>query len=216
VVTVALDVDADAARPFIEQARPEHPSLIDRAHVCDELFGFVNVPNAVWIDEDGMIVRPAEAATPGTNEFTESFRSLDLSTLPPDVADMLREARKIHIDHDQYVAMVDDWVEHGRASPYALSAEEVVRRSAPRGGDEARAAAEFELGEYLHRAGDHGAAIPHWRNAHRLHPANWTYKRQAWNFEDPVRQGRTDAYDSCWYDDVKQIGAENYYPPLIP
>jgi hypothetical protein len=215
-VTVALDVDADAARPFIEQAQPEHPSLIDTAHVCDELFGFVNVPNAVWIDEDGMIVRPAEAATPGTNEFTESFRSIDLSTLPPDVAEMLREARKIKIDHEQYVAMVEDWVEHGRASRFALSPDEVLRRAAPRGDGEARAAAEFELGEHLHRAGDHAAAIPHWRHAHRLQPENWTYKRQAWNFEDPIRQGRTDAYDSCWFDDIKKIGAENYYPAIIP
>ncbi len=67
-----------------------------------------------------------------------------------------------------------------------------------------------------HRHGDHDAAIPHWRNAHRLFPANWTYKRQAWNFEDPGTQGRTDAYDSSWYEDVLAIGAENYYTEIIP
>jgi hypothetical protein len=91
-----------------------------------------------------------------------------------------------------------------------------MRRAAPRRDDEARAAAEFELGQWLHRNGDHDAAIPHWREAHRLHPDNWTYKRQAWNFEDPMRQGRTDAYDSCWFDDIKKIGAENYYPEIVP
>jgi hypothetical protein len=106
-VTVALDVDADAAHPFIEQADAAHPSLIDSAHVSDELFGFVNVPNAVWIDEAGTIVRPAEAAMPGTNPFLESFQTMDLTTLSPDLADVLREARKIRIDPDQYVAMVD-------------------------------------------------------------------------------------------------------------
>ncbi|MDQ1509133.1 MAG: hypothetical protein QOG50_977, partial [Actinomycetota bacterium] len=93
VVTVALDVEASDARPFIEQAHAEHPSLIDEAHRTDELFGFVNVPNGVWIDEDGMIVRPSEPAHPGSNPFTESFRTIDLSTLPPDIADVLREAR---------------------------------------------------------------------------------------------------------------------------
>jgi hypothetical protein len=52
IVTVALDTGgAEAARPWIEAARPEHPSLIDQAHITDELFGFVNVPNGVWIDE---------------------------------------------------------------------------------------------------------------------------------------------------------------------
>lgn len=216
MVTVALDVDPDAARPYIEGARPDHPSLVDQAHVVDELFGMVNVPNGVWIDEQGVIVRPAEPAHPGRNEVTESFRTIDVSTLPPDVAEVLVEARKIRTDPDGYVAMLRDWVEHGRDSRYALSPDEVVRRSRPRGLAEATAAAHFELGEHLHTTGDHAAAIPHWREAHRLDPVNWTYKRNAWEFEDPGRQGRTAAYDGCWFEDVKRIGAENYYPPLVP
>ncbi len=216
IVAVALDVDAAEARPFIEQAHADYPSLIDQAHVCDELFGFVNVPNAVWIDEHGTIARPAEPAHPGSNPFTESFRSIDLSTLPDDIADVLREARKIRSDPEQYVAMIEDWIALGSDSPYALSPDEVVRRSGNRSMDEATAAAEFELGQWLHRGGDHAAAIPHWREAHRLYPENWTYKRQAWNFEDPMRQGHTDVYDSSWYEDIKKIGAENYYPEVIP
>jgi hypothetical protein len=147
---------------------------------------------------------------------TESFRTMDLSTLPPDAAEILREARKIKSEPELYVAMVRDWVEHGRDSTYALAPDEVVRRSQPRSDAEATAAAHFELGQHLHRAGDHAAAIPHWREAHRLHPDNWTYKRQAWNFEDPVRQGHTDAYDGSWFEDVKKLGAENYYPPIVP
>jgi hypothetical protein len=51
----------DAARP----ADPAlaHPSLIDTQHITDELFGFSNIPMAVWIDEAGTIVRPAEGAS---------------------------------------------------------------------------------------------------------------------------------------------------------
>jgi len=216
VVTVALDVDADAAKPFIEQANPQHPSLIDSAHVLDELFGVVNVPNGVWIDEDGMIVRPVEPAHPGRNPFTESFRTMDLSTLPEDLADVLREARKIKTDPDIYAAMLRDWAANGKASKYALSPDEVVRRSRPRDMNLATAAAHFELGQHLHRNGDHDAAIPHWREAHRLDPDNWTYRRNAWNFESPVAQGKTDVYESSWYEDIKKIGAENYYPPIVP
>jgi hypothetical protein len=214
VVTVG-DVDLKRRRPFIEQAGTT-PSLIDSAHVVDELFGIVNVPNGVWIDEEGMIVRPAEPTHPGRNPINDSFRKIDLSTLPPDVAEMLTEARKIKSDPDLTLAMLRDWVEFGAESPYALAPDEVIRRSQPRSTAEATAAAEFELGEYLHRNGDHDAAIPHWRAAHRLHPDNWTYKRQAWNFEDPVRQGHTDVYDSSWFEDIKKIGAENYYPPIVP
>jgi hypothetical protein len=216
IVTVALDVDVEAARPFIEAAKPEHPSLIDQGHRLDECFGVVNVPNGLWIDEDGTIVRPAEPAFPGRNPVLEQLRAVDITTLPPETAAMLAEARKIRTDPAAYLAMLLDWVDHGASSRYALSAEEVVRRSQPRASDEALAAAEFELGQHLHRSGDHAAAIPHWRAAHRLFPANWTYKRQAWELEDPMRQGRTDAYDSSWFEDVQKIGAENYYPPVTP
>jgi len=216
IVTVALDVDGEAARPFIEDAKAEHPSLIDRAHLVDELFGVVNVPNGVWIDEDGVIVRPAEPAHPGRNPLNESFRNIDLSTVPPDVAEMLAEARKIRSDPDLYAAMLRDWAEHGRASRFVLAPDDVVARSRPRGAEVASAAAHFELGGHLHNAGDHASAIQHWREAHRLDPDNWTYRRNAWNFEDPGRQGRTPAYESSWFEDIKKIGAENYYPPIVP
>ena len=106
--------------------------------------------------------------------------------------------------------------ETAAASTYALSPDDVVARSRPRNIAGAAAAAQFELGQHLHRRGDHAAAIPHWREAHRLDPDNWTYRRNAWNFEDPVRQGRTDAYDSSWIEDVKKVGAENYYPTWMP
>jgi hypothetical protein len=216
IVTVALDVDIEAARPWVEAAKPEHPSLIDQAHVVDELFGIVNVPNGVWIDEDGMIVRPAEPAFPGHNPVMDQLRNVDVSTVPPEVAEMLTEAKKIKTDPDAYFAMVLDWVEQGANSRHALPPDEVIRRSMPREQDEALAAAHFELGEHLHRAGDHEAAIPHWRESHRRFPNNWTYKRQAWELEDPMRQGRTEHYEGSWFDDIKAIGAENYYPKLVP
>ncbi len=215
LVTVALDTGGvEAAKPFVDSANAQHPSLLDEAHVVDELFGVVNVPNGVWIDEEGTIVRPAEPAFPGRNPVMESFEQLDLTQFPPDVADMLAEAKKIKTDPAAYKAALLDWVEHGKDSRYALTPEEVIERSHPLGDAEARAAAHFELGQHVHRSGDHAAAIPHWREAHRLQPDNWTYKRQAWNFEDPVRQGRTDAYDSSWIEDVKKVGAENYYPTV--
>ena len=50
----------EASRSYIEAAAPEHPSLLDPGHVVDALFGVVNIPNVVWIDEQGVIVRPAE------------------------------------------------------------------------------------------------------------------------------------------------------------
>ena len=74
VVTVALDsAGPEAARPWIEAARPEHPALIDEQHRLDELFGIVNVPSGVWIDEAGVIVRPPEPAFAAYPEWEEGL-----------------------------------------------------------------------------------------------------------------------------------------------
>ena len=213
IVTVALDIDPDAAYRYIDKAAPDHPSLIDSAHVVDELLGVVNVPNAVWIDEEGVLVRPAEPASPGRNKALDSLLSIDTSTLPPHLADTLLEARKIKLDHESYVVAVRDWVANGAASRYALPPDEVVRRSQPRPLDVATAAAAFELGQELHRRGHASDAVAWFREAHRLQPDNWTYKRQAWSLVDPL-QGPTDAYEGHWAKDIRAIGAENYYPPL--
>ena len=213
IVTVALDVDREAAYRFIDRAAPDHPSLIDSAHLVDELLGVVNVPNGVWIDEEGVLARPAEPASPGRNPALESLMSIDTSTLPPHLADTLVEARKIKLDHESYVVALRDWVANGPASPYALTPDEVVRRSQPRPLEVATAAAAFELGQELHRKGHPSDAVAWFREAHRLQPDNWTYKRQAWSLIDPL-QGPTDEYDGHWAKDIKAIGAENYYPPL--
>lgn len=203
-------------RKYIDRAQPDHPSLIDQAHVLDELLGIVNVPMGVWIDEAGIIVRPPEPAWPGQSPVRDSLRQLDPATLPPHLAEMMTEVAKIRTSPEAYLAAVYDWVEHGSASRFALAPDEVVRRSQPRSREVALAAAHFELGQHLHREGHHDAAIPHFRQAHRLQPDNWTYKRQAWNFEDPVVQGPTDVYEGNWLADVKKIGAENYYAPFVP
>ena len=84
IVTVGLDTaGAEACRPYIEAAVPEHPSLIDEHHRVAELFGVVNIPNAVWIDEDGMIVRPAEPAPAPPSLGVERAASLgDMTEVP--------------------------------------------------------------------------------------------------------------------------------------
>jgi hypothetical protein len=209
VVSVALDTGGvEAAGPWIDRAKTTHPALIDAGHVLDELLGVVNVPSGVWIDEQGMIVRPPEPAFPWyPRELTEE----QLAQLPGALAEMLREAHGIKIDPEPYLNALRDWVRHGEQSRFALSPDEVVTRSQPRDADGSRAAACFELGQHLQRSGHPDDAVAWFREAHRLQPDNWTYKRQAWSLADPF-QGPTDKYDSDWLSDVRKIGAENYYP----
>lgn len=212
IVTVALDTGgAEAARQWIDKAQPEHPAVIDAAHLVDELLGVVNVPNALWIDEEGVIVRPAEPAWLMDSTQMDEFSRL---RMPPDRVAVFELVDQFHIDAARYPAMLRDWVEHGSASQFVLSPEEVIERLAPRSSDSSRAAAHFELGQHLHRNGDHAAAVEHWKQAHRLQPDNWTYQRQAWNLEAPGSVATIDAYGTGWLDEVRQRGPQSYYPEL--
>ena len=208
IITVALDTEGpEAARRFVERASPTHPSLVDPSHQLDEHLGVVNVPSGIWVDEDGVIVRPPETAFPWRPPFLDRELPDDLD---PDLRERLEEARRIEVDHEPYLAALRDWVEHGADSRYALSPEEVAERSRPRGEEVARAAACFELGQHLHRGGEPEAAVAWFREAHRLQPDNWTYKRQAWHLVDR-RQGPTEEYESDWLSEVQRVGAEHYY-----
>ena len=215
VVTVALDVDPANARPWIDAAAPTHPSLIDTGHITNDLFGFRNVPMSVWIDENGMIVRPAELAS------LEARVPRDLPPgMPERIVKMMEQVNQIPDVAAAYRDRIDDWVAKGSASMFVLSPDEVVAQSKSRPIEHARAAACFELGQHLWRTVGHEAAVSWWREAHRLDPGNWTYKRQAWTLvttaegaEAPdLMQGPNDVYEGNWLDDVVASGGgSNYY-----
>jgi hypothetical protein len=229
LVTVGLDTQGDAGcRAFIEAAKPQHPSLIDRHHVLADLFGITNIPMSVWIDEDGMIVRPAETAPAPPPQAGTPARVLP-PDLPQRMVDILSEATKIRKDTNAYHAALRDWVEKGAASRFALSPDEVVERSRPRDNAKALGHAHFQLATQLEMEGHHQAAIEHFREAHRLVPDSWTFRRQAWSLEKvgdgPLSrfwQGPSpDApeawpYEGDWLKDVREIGAENYNEPWRP
>jgi tetratricopeptide (TPR) repeat protein len=215
VVTVALDMDPDKARPWIAAAAPTHPSLVDRTHRVDELFGISNVPMAVWIDETGTLVRPAEGAAIRPN----ALRSTDIpEDLPERLRTVLGEMKKFPDTGAAYRAAIVDWAQRGDESPYALSPEEVIERSQPRSADHSRAAACFELGLHAESLGDHAAAIEWWKQAHALFPENWTYKRQAWTLESTPEgadsdkaQEVQDVYGTSWSDEFLRLGGGEAY-----
>ena len=51
-----------AAKKWYDKAGVTFPALIDPEHKLTALYGMVNVPTGVWIDEEGNIVRPPETA----------------------------------------------------------------------------------------------------------------------------------------------------------
>lgn len=230
LVTVGLDTLGDAGcRPFIEAAQPTHPSLIDRHHVLAELLGVVNIPSSVWIDENGMIVRPAEVAPAPPQPASSGPRLVMPPDMPQRMVDIMAEAAKIRRDTEGYHAALRDWVARGADSRFALSPDAVIERSRPRDADKARGHAHFQLAAQLEIDGHRAAAVRHFREAHRLVPDSWTFRRQAWSLE----KGGPDAiarfwqgpdpkspeawpYEGDWLTDVRKIGADKYNDPWRP
>ncbi len=222
LVTVGLDtLGAEGCRMYIDAAKPNHPSLIDQHHAMAELFGVVNIPEAIWINEDGMIVRPAEAAPPPPVDGAAPALNPP-PEMPQHMLDIMGEAVKIQTNPDAYHAALKDWIEKGNDSEYALDPDAVIARSQPRDQQSALGHAHFELASHLESEGHHTLAIKHFREAHRLVPDSWTFRRQAWSLEKvgdgPFArfwQGPVDGedwpYEGDWLSDIRKEGAENYY-----
>lgn len=169
VVAVAMDV-SEAARPWIEAAKPDYPCLIDHNHHVADLYDMVNVPQAVWIDEEGRIVRPAENAG-----SSDAFRNMDRVTKQM-TPEQLKERERTK---STYVAAVRNWVAKGPASEFVYDAEQVRARLRPPAAAIAEAHAHFRLAQFILRQGKRDEAVAHFSEASRLHPESWTVWRQA-------------------------------------
>src|SRR5262249_2386597 len=145
VLSVAMDSRDGDPRPWIDAASPTYPVVIDREHRLAELYGVVNVPQAIWIDESGRIVRPAESAG-----AYEGFRTRNGATreMPEDAARLTAEAKSTYLD------AVRDWVKRGAKSEHAFGAEQARAHMPALTEDTARAQALFRLGQFLIRRGD--------------------------------------------------------------
>lgn len=200
-IAVALESrGSEAARPWIEGAKATYPCLVDETHLVAALYGMVNVPIAVWINEDGIIVRPPEPA--GTNDSFRAMSRTDFS-IPEENRKSLAAVRRGYVD------ALKDWAERGDASPYALAPDEVRRRLKPVSDSEALADTHFRLGEYLWMHGDRAVATRHLDEAKRLKPASWAFKRQAWNLEEPTKSGGPEFWAA-----VDATPPGEYYGPI--
>jgi hypothetical protein len=169
VIAVAMDSREGDPLPWIEAAKPTYPVLIDRDHRLAELYGIVNVPQAVWIDEAGRIVRPAEPAG-----AYEGFRRMNRQTreMPEEVARLTAQAKSTYLD------AIRDWARNGPRSPYALAAEHARAYLPAMSEDAATAQAMFRLAQALFRRGEREEAERWIREASRLHPESWCIWRQ--------------------------------------
>lgn len=201
VIAVAMDSrGAEAAGPYIEQAKATYPCLIDTEHRVSELYNMVNVPTAVWIAEDGRIVRPTETAGTG-----DEWRGMMKGEMGPDEVNTLRRRR------EQYTSAIRDWVAKGDDSEFALSPDAVRARVKLPSDDDSLAVANFRIGRFLWEQGDADEAFAFLEEAKRLRPDSWNFRRQTWNLEAP---GDERSGGSEFWAAVEALGDHWYYEPV--
>jgi tetratricopeptide (TPR) repeat protein len=187
IISVAQDTNGvkDAGK-WITDAHPTYTALIDEKHLVSKLYNMVNVPTGVWIDEQGRIVRPNEVAF--ADDRFKNFTGMDSAP---------------------YLNALKDWVTKGNASAYVMSEAKLRDKLAVNDPDIILAAAEFGLGEQLYKSGHLTEAIPHFKEAQRLNPKSWNYKRQAYALSDAKRD-----YGTTFAEEVQKSGGSKvYYPP---
>ncbi len=189
---------AEQARPWIEKAKPSYPCLIDENHFVSALYGMVNVPQCVWIDERGVIVRPPETAG-----STDHFRKMDLTTrtLAPALLAERNAARTA------YLNAVRTWIRTGK---HALPGDEARARLPVITPEMAMADALFRLALHLRRHGQEAEAAEHFAEASRLHPESWCIFRDAQALEPSGLAG-----GPAFWERVNALGDKPYYPPPV-
>jgi hypothetical protein len=184
---VAEDIGGlDAARPWIELDTPTFTVLIDTQHTVASRYNMVNVPTAIWINETGRLVRPNETAFVD-NRFT-AFSAIDASP---------------------YLNGIRDWLVRGDQSRYVMSPDQLRRRLPPLESAHRLADTYFKVAQYLVRHGAARDAIPYFKEAQRLRPESWNYKRQAWKLADPEKD-----YGTTFRAEVEALKGKPYYPPV--
>lgn len=203
VIAVAQESrGAETAREFIEAADPSYVCLIDEQHQIADLYNMVNVPNAVWIDENGTIVRPSETA--GSHDSFRSMNRTDFSQ--SDEALALAEKAQ-----STYLAAVKDWAIKGVGSEHAFSEQEAREHITRPTQQTALAHTNFQLGVYLRKNGKEKEGDLFLASAAELHPDSWNMFRQAMNLRDIGELGGL-AADQSFFDRVDALKDKRYYP----
>ena len=147
LVSVAQDSGGpDAVDKWFDRASPTYRCVVDPTHEISSLFGWVNVPSAAWIDEDGQIVRSNEGVYPA--ETTIGFG-----------------LGKVRMGDNSFAEATRDWIERGADSEHVWSSRELAERLKPVDDDTLLAEATFKLALHFEAAGDSERALEHFAAA---------------------------------------------------
>ena len=200
ILSVAMDANPEAARPWIEAASPTYITLIDQYHLLSSLYNMVNVPQAVWIDEDGFVVRPVE--TGGSLDILREF-DRDIGGFRPEALE------KAAIVKAKYVDAVKDWAKNGSNSEFVFDPATARQHIQPMTDNVALAHAKFRLGQFLKKKGDVLEAETLFAQSRELHPDSWNiYRETSEKMDTGIAAGE------AFWGKVMSLGDKQYYATI--
>ena len=193
MISVAEDSGGPkAVDKWFDRASPTYRCVVDPTHQISSLFGWVNVPSAAWIDEDGRIVRSSEGAYPAETTYRFGIG-------------------KVRLGDDAFASATRDWIERGADSEHVWSATQLAERLRPVDDDTLLAEATFKLALHFEATGDSTRARRHFAAAEHLAPDNWNYLRQGWTYT-----GKAYAYLKVLRrtNHLRKNSDKSYYDPM--
>ena len=109
---MAIDFQgADKARPYVEQAYATYPNAVDSENLLSDVFGFRAIPNAVFVDEAGIIryikFGGFDIRMPADRVVAEGFAE------SPDISDLeTRSERGYTFSHEEALAHYQEGMTH--------------------------------------------------------------------------------------------------------
>lgn len=159
---------AEAARPFVEAAKLDFPTVIDAEDILGGYFGFKVIPNGIFLDAQGRI------------RLVKSGR-FDVAN-----ADTVALLEELIAGRSEGAARAGE-VKPEEARPGNAKGEAGDRSRAIPLLDQDLVANRFQLGTQHYRAGNLEAAFEEWSKALALDPENFIIRKQIWAIAHPER-----------------------------
>ena len=173
IISAAQDTGGEAvAGPIFDAAKATYVQVVDEDHIISSVFNFVNVPSAVWIDEEGRIVRIDEGTYAKVHQFGEGEQAFLFGT-------------------NVYSPALKDWVAKGADSAYLQSASTVASNVRAHSADQLKADAAFRLGNLFRAHGAKKKAEHYWAMARYLNPDSINFFRQNLTLTEEGSGGET-------------------------
>ena len=157
MLAIAMDVQQDRAKSFIEENQLSMTCLVDSNNLLGELYNFTMTPNGFLVDPEGVLCYQQLTEINGGNANVFSLKN---PQVPADLGALVSGSLKLGRKQNQEIALNSTRKEQMEI---------------------------FRVGVELYRCGNLEEATEKFRKALSLDPSNFVIRKQIWAIEHPEK-----------------------------